>query len=99
MVHLLTVTKADLAPHLERRFDPPQARQAADWVVRIVFSYAVAPVESPAPDEPLGPRSVVDGLLVPTISRLAPPPHRYLRKVSPSPCVQEQFSSSVLLRC
>lgn len=80
MVHILAVTKDFLAPHLERWLDPPQARQAADWVVRIAFSYAVAPVESPAADDPLGVRCMVHKLLAPAISRLAPTSHRYPEK-------------------
>lgn len=57
------------AHHLERFLPPDVAPQGAEWVVRIVLSYAMCPPLSPSgvDDESA---HVVDGLLMPAMEKL-----------------------------
>jgi AcrR family transcriptional regulator len=73
MRQVVEIAGAFLTPHLGRWLEPPQARQAADWVVRIALSYAITPVEAPRPDDPFGVRALVDDLLAPALDRLSSP--------------------------
>ncbi len=73
MAHVVGSAGAFLEPHLGRWLDAPQARQAADWIVRLALSYATVPPDQPAPGDPFGVHALVDDLLAPAVRRLAAP--------------------------